>query len=175
MFYIIYKVTNKVNGKFYIGKHQTEKLNDNYLGSGSILMKAIRRYGCASFEKEILYIYDNEKDMNEKEKEIVTEKFIADDNNYNMGIGGEGGPHFRGHKHMTETKAKISASKPRQTLTPEGRLKIIESNRTRKISIETRKKLSNRQKESYANTNRRKRLSESIKKHWIKRKALKGE
>ena len=33
-FYTIYKITNKTNGKFYIGLHETKDLLDGYLGSG---------------------------------------------------------------------------------------------------------------------------------------------
>jgi hypothetical protein len=31
--YIIYKITNKINNKFYIGKHETFDINDNYMAS----------------------------------------------------------------------------------------------------------------------------------------------
>ena len=33
MYYFIYKTTNLINGKYYIGQHHTEDLNDGYLGS----------------------------------------------------------------------------------------------------------------------------------------------
>jgi hypothetical protein len=39
----IYKVTNKLNNKIYIG--QTAKNDSNYLGSGTIILKAVLKYG----------------------------------------------------------------------------------------------------------------------------------
>ena len=91
MYYTIYKVTNKINGKDYIGKHQTTDLNDGYMGSGKYIKRAIEKYGVDNFEKQILYVYDTEYDMNIKEKELVHEDFIGWSNTYNICVGGQGG------------------------------------------------------------------------------------
>lgn len=99
MFFTIYKITNILNGKIYVGKHQTKDLNDGYMGSGKSIKFAIRKYGKQNFKKEILFIFDNEIEMNAKEKELITEDFVIRDDTYNIGIGGEGGPHFRGKTH----------------------------------------------------------------------------
>ena len=91
MFYTIYKTTNNINGKIYIGKHKTQDLDDNYLGSGTILKRVIKKHGINNFTKEYLFIFDNEEDMNSKELELVNESFIKEDTNYNLAPGGKGG------------------------------------------------------------------------------------
>lgn len=91
MLYTIYKVTNRINGKIYIGKHQTKDLNDDYMGSGKHLKNAIAKYGIENFEKEIMHVFDNEAEMNSKEAELVTEEFVKEDTNYNLCPGGKGG------------------------------------------------------------------------------------
>ena len=108
MFYTIYQTKNKINGKIYIGMHQTEDLDDGYLGSGLVLKETISKYGKSNFEKKILFVFDNKNDMINKEKELVTEEFIKLQSNYNQCIGGSGGPLRKGIKLSEETKQKIS-------------------------------------------------------------------
>lgn len=91
MFYTIYKITNKLDGKIYIGKHQTTDLGDGYMGSGKIIKRAIDKHGLENFTKEILFEFDNEDDMNAKESELVTKEFVEEDTNYNICPGGQGG------------------------------------------------------------------------------------
>lgn len=91
MFYTIYKVINKLNNKIYIGKHQTKDLNDGYMGSGKLITHAIKKYGLENFEKEILFIFETEIEMNAKEAELVTDQFVLEDTNYNLCPGGRGG------------------------------------------------------------------------------------
>ena len=91
MFYTVYKTTNLINGKFYIGTHKTADPNDSYLGSGTLLKKAIDKYGVSSFKKEVLFVFDNPEAMFAKEAEIVTEEFLAENNTYNLKLGGFGG------------------------------------------------------------------------------------
>ena len=112
MKYTIYKTTNKLNGMFYIGKHQTENPLDNYYGSGLRLVRAIAKYGKENFQKEVLFIFDNEQQMNEKERELVNDDLLKNPLCYNLIIGGEGGDTWShtGRKHTEETRRKISKS-----------------------------------------------------------------
>ncbi len=151
MFFTIYKTTNIKNGKYYLGKHQTSNLNDNYLGSGIALVSAIKKYGRESFIKEILFVFDTEEEMNRKERELITESIAKSKNTYNKGIGGEGGPHFKGKSHSEKMRKDLSEKikNAGSRLTDEGRMRIIESNKKRKITAETKKKLSDKAKERW--------------------------
>ena len=71
-----------------------------------------------------MFLCENEDEMNEKERELVNEEFVNTENTYNMGLGGEGGPQFRGKKHSEETKRKIAESLKNQS--EEARKKISE-------------------------------------------------
>lgn len=90
MYYTIYKTTNKITNKFYTGMHQTNNIEDNYMGSGIALRQAIKKYDLVNFTKEILYIFPTAKEMIAKEIQIVNENFISRKDTYNMKVGGIG-------------------------------------------------------------------------------------
>lgn len=90
MYYTVYKITNLLNNKIYIGAHKTKDPYDNYMGSSKYLSEDIEKYGIDNFKKEILYYLDSEKEMYEKERELVNEDFIKLDETYNKIPGGSG-------------------------------------------------------------------------------------
>ena len=91
MFYYLYKITNKINGKIYIGAHKTQNLDDGYFGSGKLLILAIKKYGIENFEKDILNFFNTEKELFEAEVEIVNKEFVLRNDTYNLMEGGRGG------------------------------------------------------------------------------------
>ena len=120
----------------YVGKHQTTNPEDRYFGSGKYLKDAIKKYGKKHFKKEVLHVFDNEEDMNAKERELITEEFVSRTDTYNLGIGGEGGAQFKGRKHTEETKRKIREARSKQILSKESIQKMANSLRGRKQTKE---------------------------------------
>ena len=90
-FYVVYKTTNLINGKFYIGKHKTKNINDTYLGSGKILRVAIEKYGIENFKREIICYCENLDHLDETEKVFITKELRQCDECYNIQAGGSGG------------------------------------------------------------------------------------
>jgi len=106
--YTVYKTTNLINGKIYIGVHKTTNPDDSYLGSGVALRKAILKYGVHNFSKSILHEYAIEESAYIKESALVDRAFIARRDTYNMKVGGIGGSGNYGRPHSEEHKRKIS-------------------------------------------------------------------
>ncbi len=115
MNFIVYKTTNLINNKFYVGVHKNN--NRNYIGSGKLLKQAIKKYGRENFKRETLKEFSSEQDAYGYEKELVNEEMINNPLCYNLVEGGGNPPTFKGKDHpmygttlSTDTKKKISAS-----------------------------------------------------------------
>ena len=97
MYGYVYKTTNNINGKIYIGQHKHSKqgIDKNYIGSGKILKEAVEKYGRDNFSCEILEFCNSRKDADKLEKYYI-KKFNSRDRNigYNIGFGGNGGDTF---------------------------------------------------------------------------------
>ena len=139
-YYFIYKTVNIVNGMYYIGKHETYKLDDEYLGSGTYIKHAVNDYGRDNFEREILFYCDSYEELNEKEKEIVTIEIVNDKMSYNLTLGGYGSFHYINQIITKEQRIKLGK------LGGDAIIKKIESNiemkeKKSKISSRTMKKM----------------------------------
>lgn len=88
-YHYFYRITNKLNDHFYFGVHNTDNIEDGYMGSGKRLHYAFKKYGIENFEKEILKFFSTEQEAFEFESEIVTESLVKADNCYNISVGGK--------------------------------------------------------------------------------------
>ncbi len=87
----VYRITNTINKMIYIGSHKTDNLNDGYPGSGVDLKKAKKEFGKDNFVYELLFDYDNEKDMKVKEKELIDYQSPSTYNKHPGSVGGHQG------------------------------------------------------------------------------------
>ena len=93
MNHYVYEITNLINGKKYIGKRSCHCPieEDSYMGSGTLLKRAIDKYSIENFKKEILQVCNSEDEAYELEtKYIENVKAYSDRKYYNIACGGKG-------------------------------------------------------------------------------------
>lgn len=196
MFYYTYLTTNKLNGKQYIGSHKGLLENDNYIGSGSLILKAIKKYGFFNFDKKILKYYDNIDKARSMEEHYITKYNTLVPNGYNIsptGCTSNGGHseetierikknNIGKHDHIgpwaglsrsKETKKKISESLKGQESPMKGKKHTKEakdkmSKNRSGISSWSGKKHSRDSKEKISNSLKGRKLSEETKKKMSK-------
>jgi group I intron endonuclease len=152
---IIYKTTNLINGKFYVG--QDSNNNPKYFGSGTALKLAFKKYGKENFSKEVLEVCSTQEQLNEREKYWIKET-KAIELGYNLTEGGFGVSNM-----SDEIKQKISKSKKGKKLSEEARKNMSKASKGRKHTEETKRKLSEINKGKKLSEEHRKKLSESHK------------
>lgn len=158
MFYI-YRITNKINGKTYIGQHKYKKLNDNYIGSGKLIKRAQKKYGIENFEKEILYSRIQYKaTADDMERFAIAKERTLGKAEYNIADGGQGGNlgeevnkklrgennPFYGKRHSEEAKKKMSEARKNKKFghcSEETKRKIAEGNKGKHFSEERKKNI----------------------------------
>lgn len=97
-YHFIYKTTNLLSGRYYIGMHSTNDLNDGYLGSGTLLRRSLNKHGKENHLFEILEFLNSREDLAAREKEIITLQEIARKECMNLKVGGLGGLSSETHK-----------------------------------------------------------------------------
>lgn len=113
--YYVYQITNLIDGKKYIGQHYG-RVDDNYLGSGLLIMAAVRKYGAENFKKEILCICKTREEVSEQEINYIQETdAINSPEYYNLAGGGY------------DTSVQLSNTKWRETH-PEEAAQVFQKN-----------------------------------------------
>ena len=170
--YYIYRITNLINGKTYIGQHKYKDLNEYYMGSGKHLIRAQKKYGIENFKKEILvFNIPKEEQANILEKTFISSERekVGRENCYNIADGSYGGG-MKGRHFTEEHKRKLSKAHKGKIVSEETRKKLsdvhkgIQSpNKGRKFSEEHKKRLSEAHKGKPA-WNKGMKMSEEYKK-----------
>lgn len=153
----IYKTTCLINGKIYIGKHESSE-SDNYLGSGTIFKKALKKYGKENFRREILRLCETLHEL-EVWEYVFIKKYHAQDPSigYNIADGDVNSSEYNpaklpevrekiskaaiGRKVSNETKKKMSESSPRRKWTEEQKMNLSKKMSGRKFTEEHKQKL----------------------------------
>lgn len=159
---LIYCVTNKVNGKKYIGLtsrslrvRQIQHISDSKKVSSSLFHRALKKYGEENFTWEVLEA-GIPKDLLPKKEQEYIEKYNTFTCGYNLTLGGEG---VFGYKKSEESKAKIAKAlrgkkktaqhlannrkyREEHPLSEDTLLRMSLAHKGKKPSEETRRKLS---------------------------------
>ena len=118
MSYLVYKITNKINNKIYIGQ-TTETIEKRFkrhcgyqLQDNTYIHRAIKKYGKNNFYIEKIDEAKNQQELNEKELYWI-KYYQSDKKGYNLKstIGKCGGDTLSNHKNIDIIKQKISESK----------------------------------------------------------------
>ena len=142
----IYKITNTINKKAYVGitvnadplhRWISHKSNNRNGRGCPLLMKAFKKHGEDAFTFEVLIICFDE-DVYKYEKEYIIKYNALSPNGYNVAEGGKSGRNFLGKTHSEETKNKISIASKKYNSSLEVREKArqtaIEFHKTHSIS-----------------------------------------
>lgn len=157
--YFIYVTENLINGKLYIGQHTcayNRQFSDGYLGSGTILKGAIKKYGKENFRRIIIDYADSPEELNKLEEKYVDEEIMNSNEFYNLKTGGN---------HA------ICSNETRKKLSVAGMGKPHPWNVGKNKSEEIRKKISNSNKGKHRSEETKRKISEALKGH----EGLKGE
>ena len=120
----VYKTTNLINGKQYIGLHKGSRLDGGYYGSGVYLTKALKKYGKKNFKCDLVDTAYSLEDLEQKEKFWIDFFNAVDsDNFYNLIPGGAC------HELDLEVRHQLSISNKGKKMSQETKDKISKSNK----------------------------------------------
>jgi group I intron endonuclease len=126
--FYLYKITNLINSKSYIGQRAslTSPEEDEYMGSGDLIKAAIKKYGKSNFKKEIIWKTDSEENLNKLEPIMIKLYKSLYPRGYNIALGGNAP--MRGRKQTEKYKKIMSERMSREKHPFWGKKKTEESN-----------------------------------------------
>lgn len=121
----------------YIGQHKTTNIDDGYMGSGTLIQAAIKKYGKSSFSKEWICFCESEEEMNTLEYMLVDDDWLSRSDTYNL---------CRGGSNTHQDKPNVGRFQKGRIVPDYIRQKISKANKGRKLTDEQRKAQSERRK-----------------------------
>lgn len=96
--YYIYKITNTINNKIYIGQTVgiKRRFNNHKNNKKSVISMAINKYGINNFTFEIIDKAETVKESDTLEIKYINQFNTISPNGYNIANGGRGGNKFKG-------------------------------------------------------------------------------
>ena len=121
IYHYTYQTKNLINGKTYVGIHTTSNLDDGYIGSGTLLKKAIAKHGKENFKMEILDFFDTREEASVEEEFLINEDWVLSEDNYNLVGGGFNTKAFYGklkkeHSERATANWRIEAEKMKKSV-----------------------------------------------------------
>jgi hypothetical protein len=165
-YHVLYRTTCTVTGKFYLGIHSTDDIDDGYLGSGLYIQRSVEKHGREAHTVEHVALFETRAELLAAEKALV----VVGGKSMNLVDGGGDPPHYFGEDHhnwgggekiSAETREKMRQAKlgtacaaGPHDMTPEGSKRIGDAARrahTGKVnSPETRARMSAGQRKRFA-------------------------
>lgn len=103
----VYETTNLINGMKYIGQCRFDRINgwENYLGSGTYVKRAIKKYGSENFSREILFLALDQEELDELEILCIElSNAVESDKYYNLKKTAKGGDTFTHNPNKEKTR-----------------------------------------------------------------------
>lgn len=182
-FHYLYKIS-RFDGRYYIGIHSTDNLDDGYFGSGKLITASIKKHGKDLHSKEIIQFFESRKELVQSEVTMVNENLLNDPFCMNIKLGGSGnsprghwksepmweaiGLKIKNHWQDPEYKEKITAQYKEYWADPENRKKQSELKNKQYESQEVRDRVGAGSRKAWLDQNLRKAQSEMMKNNWLK-------
>jgi len=139
---LIYRFRNKLNGKAYVGQtisSPVERVRRHFKKKGTLIGRALRKYGLKRFEFSIIDIALNRDRLNQLERSWIQTLDSRHPRGYNLTEGGEG---CTGYRHTRQTKEHLRMLSSGHVHSLTTRLKMGQAQRGIRKSVEHKRKLS---------------------------------
>lgn len=139
MFYIVYKTTHLETGKHYYGMHATAKVDDGYLGSGTWIKRAVKKYGVEAFKREIIQFCSSYEEMQNVERAVIAQH-LNEELCLNIAFGGKGGWGSLNADEFANERRSKGGRKAGLNKNSQANLVPLDSNRAKKQAARLKEK-----------------------------------